>query len=267
MEAARVAALRGHEVDLYEKTDRLGGVFNEASAFDFKDDDRRLLAWYKKQIKDTGVNVKFNTEFKVEDKEKYDVVFVATGASEKRLDMIPGFDQPNVRYAVDVLDKQDIKDQNVVIIGGGLTGCELAYDLARKNKKVSVVEALPTIMNVEGLAAPNYNMLVELMEHYHVDIYKNATVKEYKDGKLLINVMTTNQPNINNRARMMSWFGVHHIPKTLDADTVVVSVGYKSNQTLYDSIKGDNVYLLGDAIHPSNLMTAIWGAYTIALKV
>lgn len=56
MEAARVAALRGHEVDLYEKTDRLGGVFNEASAFDFKDDDRRLLAWYKKQIKDTGVN-------------------------------------------------------------------------------------------------------------------------------------------------------------------------------------------------------------------
>lgn len=110
-------------------------------------------------------------------------------------------------------------------------------------------------------------MLVELMEHYHVDIYKNATVKEYKDGKLLINVMTTNQPNINNRARMMSLFGVHHIPKTIDADTVVVSVGYKSNQTLYDSIKGDNVYLLGDAIHPSNLMTAIWGAYTIALKV
>ena len=51
MEAARVAALRGHSVDLYEKTDRLGGVFNEASAFDFKDDDRRLLAWYKNKSK------------------------------------------------------------------------------------------------------------------------------------------------------------------------------------------------------------------------
>ena len=267
MEAARVAALRGHSIDLYEKTDCLGGVFNEASAFDFKDDDRRLLAWYKKQIKDAGVNVKFNTEFKVEDKANYDVVFVATGASEKRLDNIPGFDQPNVRYAVDVLDKQDIKDQNVVIIGGGLTGCELAYDLARKNKKVSVVEALPTIMNVEGLAAPNYNMLVELMEYYHVDLYKNATVKEYKDGKLMIDVMTTNEPNINNRARMMSLFGVHHTSKAIEADTVVVSVGYKSNQTLYDSIKGENIYLLGDAIQPGNLMTAIWGAYTTALKI
>ena len=122
-------------------------------------------------------------------------------------------------------------------------------------------------MNVEGLAAPNYNMIVELMEYYHVDLYKNATVKEYKDGKLMIDVMTTNEPNINNRARMMSLFGVHHTPKAIEADTVVVSVGYKSNQTLYDSIKGENVYLLGDAIQPGNLMTAIWGAYTTALKI
>ena len=211
--------------------------------------------------------MKFNTEFKASDKDNYDVVFVATGASEKRLDNIPGFDHPHIRYAVDVLDKQDIKNQNVVVIGGGLTGCELAYDLARKNKKVSVVEALPTIMNVEGLAAPNYNMLIELMEYYHVDIYKNATVKEYKDGKLEINVMTTNQPNINNRARMMSLFGVHHTTRFIEADTVVVSVGYKSDQSLYESIKGDNVYLLGDAIQPGNLMTAIWGAYTTALKI
>ena len=267
MEAARVAAMRGHHVDLYEKTERLGGVFNEASAFDFKDDDRRLLAWYKKQIKDTGVNVLFNTEFKKEDKDKYDAVFVATGAKEKRLDQIPGFENQNVRYAIDVLDHQDIKDQNVVIIGGGLTGCELAYDLAKKNKKVSVVEALPTIMNVEGLAAPNYNMLVELMEYYHVDIYKNATVKSYEDGKLNIDIMTTNVPNIKNRARMMSLQGVHHIPKAIEADTVVVSVGYTSDQALYESIKGENVYLLGDAVHPGNLMTAIWGAYTTALKV
>ena len=110
----------------------------------------------------------------------------------------------------------------------------------------------------------------EQIEKYDIEVLPLTVIledKEYKDGKLLINVMTTNQPNINNRARMMSLFGVHHIPKTIDADTVVVSVGYKSNQTLYDSIKGDNVYLLEDAIHPSNLMTAIWGAYTIALKV
>ena len=83
----------------------------------------------------------------------------------------------------------------------------------------------------------------------------------------MIDVMTTNEPNINNRARMMSLFGVHHTPKAIEADTVVVSVGYKSNQTLYDSIKGENIYLLGDAIQPGNLMAAIWGAYTTALKI
>ena len=83
----------------------------------------------------------------------------------------------------------------------------------------------------------------------------------------MIDVITTNEPNINNRARMMSLFGVHHTSKAIEADTVVVSVGYKSNQTLYDSIKGENIYLLGDAIQPGNLMAAIWGAYTTALKI
>jgi 2-enoate reductase len=61
MEAARVCALRGHQVDLYEKTGRLGGQFIPASAFDYKEDDRRLLTWYEKQVKDTGVNVHLNS--------------------------------------------------------------------------------------------------------------------------------------------------------------------------------------------------------------
>lgn len=160
MEAARVCGLRGHKVDLYEKKDVLGGVFIAAAAFDFKEDDRRLLEWYRKQVKDAGVNVLLNTEFKPENKDGYDEIIIATGAKEKKLS-IPGFDQPGVRYAVDVLMNQNIQDQNVVIVGAGLTGCELAYDLARKNKKVTLVETCPTILNVEGLAAPNYNCLMD----------------------------------------------------------------------------------------------------------
>lgn len=160
MEAARVCGLRGHKVDLYEKKDVLGGVFIAAAAFDFKEDDRRLLEWYRKQVKDAGVNVLLNTEFKPENKAGYDEIIIATGAKEKKLS-VPGFDQPGVRYAVDVLMNQNIQDQNVVIVGAGLTGCELAYDLARKNKKVTLVEACPTILNVEGLAAPNYNCLMD----------------------------------------------------------------------------------------------------------
>lgn len=266
MEAARVCALRGHEVDLYEKKDILGGVFIAAAAFDFKDDDRRLLEWYRKQMKDTGVNVLLNTEFRPEDKEQYDEIFVATGAVEKKL-QTPGFEQPNIRYAIDALMNQNIKNQNVVIVGGGLTGCELAYDLARKNKKVTLVEACPTIMNVEGLSAANYNCLVDLMEYYKVDILKNSKVVKYEDGKAYIETTTYNEPNIKDRAINQSLQGIRKITKPVDADTVIVSVGYNSDRELYNAIKADNVHLLGDAESPSNLMGCIWSAYTTCLNI
>lgn len=266
MEAARVAALRGHIVDLYEKTDQLGGVFIAASAFEFKEDDRKLLQWYRKQIKDTGVHVLFHTEFKSEDRANYDEVFVATGAHERKLNT-PGFDSPHVRYAVDVLTHQNIENQNVVIIGGGLTGCELAYDLARRNKKVTIVEALPEILNVEGLSAANYNCLKELLRFYHVDVLKYSTVKKYENGKAFVETTSLNVPNINDRAMVMSLQGVHKTMQEIPVDTIIVSVGYTADQELYNQIKDEHVHLLGDAVHPGNLMSAIWGAYTTALHI
>lgn len=266
MEAARVAALRGHYVDLYEKTDQLGGVFIAASAFEFKEDDRKLLQWYRKQIKDTGVHVLFHTEFKPEDRANYDEVFVATGAHERKLNT-PGFDSPHVRYAVDVLTHQNIENQNVVIVGGGLTGCELAYDLARRNKKVTIVEALPEILNVEGLSAANYNCLKELLRFYHVDVLKYSTVKKYENGKAFVETTSLNVPNINDRAMVMSLQGVHKTMQEIPVDTIIVSVGYTADQELYNQIKDEHVHLLGDAVHPGNLMSAIWGAYTTALHI
>ncbi len=266
MEAARVAALRGHFVDLYEKTDQLGGVFIAASAFEFKEDDRKLLQWYRKQIKDTGVHVLFHTEFKPEDRANYDEVFVATGAHERKL-KTPGFDSPHVRYAVDVLTHQNIENQNVVIVGGGLTGCELAYDLARRNKKVTIVEALPEILNVEGLSAANYNCLKELLRFYHVDVLKYSTVKKYENGKAFVETTSLNVPNINDRAMVMSLQGVHKTMQEIPVDTIIVSVGYTADQDLYNQIKDEHVHLLGDAVHPGNLMSAIWGAYTTALHI
>lgn len=266
MEAARVCSLRGHEVDLYEKDTQLGGIFIAAAAFDFKDDDRRLINWYRKQMADTGVNVKLQTEFTADMKEGYDEIIVATGAKERKLN-IEGFNSERVRYAVDVLMNQNIKDQNVVIIGGGLTGCELAYDLARKNKKVTVVEALPTILNVEGLSAANYNCLVDYMEYYKVDILRNSQVVKYEDGKAYVQVTTYNEPNIKGRAINQSLQGVKRTVKAIPADTIVVSVGYNSDQTLYQQIKGDNVHLLGDAQQPGNLMSCIWSAYELCLNM
>lgn len=154
-----------------------------------------------------------------------------------------------------------------MIIGGGLTGCELAYDLARRNKKVTIVEALPEILNVEGLSAANYNCLKELLRFYHVDVLKYSTVKKYENGKAFVETTSLNVPNINDRAMVMSLQGVHKTMQEIPVDTIIVSVGYTADQELYNQIKDEHVHLLGDAVHPGNLMSAIWGAYTTALHI
>lgn len=270
MEAARVCALRGHEVDLYEKTDHLGGVFVAAATPDFKEDDRHLLAWYKKQMKDLPIQVHMNTEVTEDMTKGYDEIFVATGAKERKLE-IPGFDSPHVTYAFETLrdGSIQIEGENVLIIGGGLTGCEIAYMFAREGKKVTIVEMTETILNAFGLSAANYNMLMEILDYYKVKVIKNAVVEEFRDGKAIVEETVKNYPNVANRAKLMFALGPqgmkvkHEIP----ADYIVVSVGYLPDDRLYEQIKGDHVYLIGDAKRPTNVMDAIWAAYEIAKDI
>ena len=270
MEAARVCALRGHEVDLYEKTDHLGGVFVAAATPDFKEDDRHLLAWYKKQMKDLPIQVHMNTEVTEDMTKGYDEIFVAIGAKERKLE-IPGFESPHVTYAFETLRDGSIQidGENVLIIGGGLTGCEIAYMFAREGKKVTIVEMTETILNAFGLSAANYNMLMEILDYYKVKVIKNAVVEEFRDGKAIVAETVKNYPNVANRAKLMFALGPqgmkvkHEIP----ADHIVVSVGYLPDDRLYEQIKGDHVYLIGDAKRPTNVMDAIWAAYEIAKDI
>jgi 2-enoate reductase len=270
MEAARVSALRGHSVDLYEKTGELGGVFVAAASPDFKDDDKRLLAWYKKQMENLRINIHLNTEATKEfiDQNQYDEIFVATGAKERKLD-IPGLDGENVTYAIETFRNSWIKGDKVLVIGGGLTGCEIAYELSRQGKKVTIVELTETILNAFGLAAANYNMLMEILDYYKVKVIKNASLVKYEDGIATIKAVVKNYPNIANRARLMFAVGPDGFPTTINLpiDHIVVSVGYNSDNNLYESIKGDHVYLIGDAKKPTNVMEAIWAAYETALNI
>lgn len=268
MEAARVCAIRGHEVDLYEKKNELGGVFIAAAAPDFKEDDKSLLQWYKKQMSDTGVRIHLGEEAAEATIAGYDAVFVATGAKERRLDT-PGFDSPNVTYAVDTLLGKDIQGEAVIVVGGGLTGCEIAYDLSKKGKKVTLIEMTETILNAFGLSAANYNMLMELLDHYKVDVMKNTIVESYQDGIATVIETQKNYPNNANRAKRMFALGPQgmKVKHEIRADHIVVSVGYLSDNILYEKIKGENVYLIGDAKQPTNIMDAIWAAYETAMHI
>lgn len=270
LEVARVSALRGHKVDLYEKMDKLGGAFIAASSLDYKEDERRLLHWYIKQIKDLNVNIFTNKEVTKEfiDQNKYDEIFIATGAKERKLDT-PGFDSSNVTYATDTLLHTDIKGQNVVVVGGGLTGIEIACDLGKKGKNVTVIEACDTILNSFGISAANYNMLMEMLDYYHVNVMKSSVITKYENGIADVTTMVKNYPNIANRAKLIFTVGPEGIleKSQLKADHIVISVGYISDNKLYDELKDENVHLIGDAQKPENVMKAIWDAYEIGRNI
>ena len=243
MEAARLAALRGFDVSLYEKTDRLGGAFIAAAAPDFKVEDKRLLKWYEKQLRDLSVPVHLNTEVTQEliDREAPAELIVSVGAGKKTLP-IPGFDGPQVCDAKDYLLGAHEAGANVVVVGGGLTGCEVAYDLAKAGRSVSVVEILPEILNIPGLCRVNSNMLKDLLSFHNVSIYTGAATREIRPGQVAIE----HEGEI----------------KELSADTVIFSVGYRP-ETFAPDFPEEHLHRLGDCVKVGNLLSVIWGAYDL----
>jgi len=251
MEAARVSALRGHDVDLFEKTDKLGGVFIPASSMSFKEADKRLITWYKKQLGKTGVKVHMNTEATPELIKQYapDEVIVATGAKTRILGGVPGAENPNVIYAVEALTRSKAIGENVVIIGGGLTGVEFAYDLVKEGKKVEIVEMKDKILDMKNLCMANAQMLRQIIKYYSIPVHLGTTLTK-----------------IDKNAVKFTVDGQEH---TVAADTIIVSIGYTSEQKLYEKMKDTNIniYLIGDSREVGNLEGAIWNAYELCMNL
>ena len=239
METARVLALRGHKVTVYEKTDRLGGVFVPAASFDFKEKDRDLLSWYSKQLADLGVNIVYNTEVKDVSALDADEVIVATGAKARTL-RIPGEDK--AIEALDYLNDRSKAGEKVIIAGGNLTGCEIAYELFLNGKKPVIVEMKNDLMAVGGLCLANSSYLRDFFKLKQVPVYLNTKVKEItdkgvvaidKDGKELV----------------------------IEGDTVIKCVGY-----VPDPLTAKVKDYVGDCYRVGNVMTAITRAWDIAMK-
>lgn len=252
MEAARVCSLRGHNVTLYEKTDQLGGHLKEAAKPDFKKDDRRLLAWYHHALAESKTEVKMNSkvDLKLLEQEKPDTVIIATGSTPSKIDF-PGVDQASVAYAVEILEGTKKPGHDVVVIGGGLVGCETALYLAKQGSKVTIVEALGSLMT-KGQPVPHMNktMLIDLLTFNQVDIILNSFLIEVTEEAAIISEGASKR-------------------RTIKADTVVLAVGYKPNDALFRSLNGKikELHLIGDAREAANIMNAIWDAYDVAKTI
>ena len=243
METAMLCARRGHTVALYERTNTLGGVFIAAAAPSFKEKDRALIAWYRRQIvRCPNLTVHLGSEVKDVSELDADEIIVATGAAANRLH-VPGAER--AIDAVDYLLGRARVGDTVAIIGGGLTGCEIAYDLFLQGKHPVLIEQGADLMAARGVCLANSSYLRDFFRLHNVPVYLNSKVNALSDGGVTI----TDGAGIK---------------KKIPADGVISSIGYHS-APLHQ--KGRRIHVIGDACKPGNLRTVIWQAWDVGMKL
>lgn len=246
LKAAEIAALRGHQVSLYEKSGRLGGRLRLAGLPPGKRVFVDFMNYLERQLKKNGVTVHLESDFAVEELEKIkpDVVIIAVGAQL----LTPPFKSENFVWAEDVLDKKVSVGPNVLVIGGGRVGAELSDFLATDGKKVTIVEILEEI--VPDMVGPCRYFLLERLKRHGVRVEVSAKIIEA--GKSYVRFETPE--------------GV----LTIDGiDSIVSAVGYQPNRKLERSLEGiiEEIHVIGDAKEPRGILEAVLQGQEIGLRI
>lgn len=245
MEAARVLKLRGHKPVIYEKGDVLGGTFIPASAESYKGKLRELLEWYRRQMDKHQIEIHLNEE--VNDLARFgeEPIVIATGSVPRILRSVPGHER--MIEACEYLNGKEV-GQKVAVIGGGLTGSEIAYELALLGKDPIIIEMKDDLVSQKGVCLANSSYLREWFTLHKVSVYLETTLKEVKEGAVVCTDKNGKEV-------------------TVECDSVISSAGYISNPIKVADDKKKNVYLVGDCRQIGNLRSVIWGAYETAMKI
>ena len=242
MEAARVLKLRGHNPIIHEKSDVLGGTFIPASAESYKGKLRELLEWYRLQMKKLNIEVKLNDEVKDVSVFGNAPVIVATGSTPRQLRRVPGYEK--MVEACEFLTGTPVGD-TVAVIGGGLTGSEIAYELALKGKNPIIVEMKDDLVSQKGVCLANSSYLREWFALNKTPVYLETTLKEVKDGSIVCTQKDGKEIEI-------------------PCDSVISCAGYIPAPL---AEKSGNVHLVGDCLAIGNLRSVVWRAYDVAMKI
>jgi len=247
MEAARIAALRGHDVHLYEKNvSLLGGLMRYVVLAPFKAEFGDLLNFQVNRLEKSGVTVKLGqaVDATIIDRLKPDVVIVATGARPIR-PAIPGLDRLPVKLAEEILAGAPC-GKNVVIIGGGAVGYETAEFLLDRGTKTTVIEILDEVARDVG-ALEKMLLLQRLMEKGAQFMTKTIVRRITSEGKIVL----------EKDCKQEALTGI---------DTVVLAVGYESVTELTQVLTDKNVpfIAIGDCVKPRNILNAVWDGFLTA---
>jgi len=254
MEAARVAALRGHKVTLVERKPYLGGNMVAASAVSFKQEISQFTEYLSSQIYKLGVEVSLNTEV---DQEKIlalkpDAVILATGASPQ-MPAMPGIERNNVIDAVKVLEGKVKTGSKVIVAGAGAVGCEVAAFLAESGKKVTIVEMRDTDFSDIGGLAPDMDPLIrrwflfELWPKLPIEVIGKSTFHKVTGEGLIVQDREGGQ-------------------RLVAGDTIVLAAGMKPNNNLKRGLEGKvpELYEVGDCVKPRHIIDAVEEAARVA---
>lgn len=245
MEAARVLAERRFKPVLIEKSDKLGGQLNYASVPYAQYRINWMIDYYRKQFELLKIDVRLNTAATVEYVKSLDpyAVIVATGASPIVPDSIPGIDGDNVYVTTDIIDGTvQLSGKKAVIAGSGITGLEVAEMLADAGNEVSVVE-MAEKLTPDGYWQIVTDMMGRLNEK-NVQFYPSHKLIGVTPDKVLLEGENTE----------------------LNADAVILALGVKSQDGLYDSMKNEfeKIYRIGDASKSGKIYMATQDGFLVA---
>ena len=254
MECALVLTQRGHKPVIFEKSNELGGLFLTASAMTFKENDKDLITWYKREIEKAGIEVHLGTEVNdLNTLRGFDDIIVATGSVPRTMPQIKGFEK-TLTFTDILKDKKDVGDK-VLFIGGGQSSCEAAYDLLLNfGKHPIIVEYAGDLVAAQATCLANTSYLRDAMEYHKVPVYLHSTVTEITDKGCTVKNVQTGE----------TFF--------VECDSVVNGIGFVptpvGGKTASRKVKGrETIHRVGDCVAIGNLRTVIWRAWDVCMKI
>jgi 2,4-dienoyl-CoA reductase-like NADH-dependent reductase (Old Yellow Enzyme family)/thioredoxin reductase len=248
MEATRILALRGHRVTLYEREEKLGGQVNLAVIPPFKGELQNLLDYLIPQLKNLKVKVYLQSEVTRETIEKEDpeVIILAAGSSPFIPEVL-SYDEKMIFTPQEALKGDRPLGEKVIVMGGGMVGCELAEYLASKGKQVIIIEKLSEIAG--GVETHTKTLLLQRLNQLGVKMITEGEIFSVQGGKVKLHR------------------GVE--PLEMEADGIVMAMGAKPNQSLelFLSSFGRPYYLIGDCLEIREIATAIHEGFRVAMEI